>query len=412
MDAVTVEHVSKSFKIFTEYNNTLKASVMRRGHAKFERFQALDDVSFSVPAGSTYGIVGENGSGKSTMLKILANILRPESGTVTLNGRLSALLELGAGFHPELTGRENVYLNAAILGVSKKHIESRFDDIVDFAGIGKFIDNPVKNYSSGMYVRLGFAVAINVEPEILLIDEVLAVGDAEFQARCIERLTELKHGGCTIVLVSHGMDTVRNVCDRVCWLKNGKLMAAGHAEDVVDRYLDHVKEERTARMKFETVRLAADGHTERPALEAVSLRNLEGNAITSVPTLQPAVIHFAYRARDFAVEIRPMLSIFRSDGAWVATTQTGAPVPYIHDDLVGVDYTIPAMSLQPGMYEVSVSLRDPYLEEVYVDVERCLIFEVVAAGDLNMSGLVNLAGSWSSGVLERMPELNGGEAPD
>ena len=191
---------------------------------------------------------------------------------------------------------------------------------------------------------------------------------------------------CTIVLVSHGMDTVRNVCDRACWLMNGKLVHAGSAKEVVDRYLDHVMDERTARMKAESTRIAVDGKTERPALEAVSLRSRTGQPITSVASLSPATIHFAYRARDFGVSIRPTISIFRSDGSWAATVQTGAPIPYIHDDLVGVDYHIPAMSLQPGLYEVSISLRDPWLEEVYVDVDRCLVFEVTNGSDTNMRG--------------------------
>jgi ABC-2 type transport system ATP-binding protein len=181
---ITVDHVSKRFRLYHERNQSLKASVLRGGRARFEEFWALDDVSFEVPEGSTFGLIGENGSGKSTLLKCIARILRPDKGSISARGKLSALLELGAGFHPELSGRENVYLNGSILGLSKKQLDERFDEIVAFAGIEHFIDTPVKNYSSGMYVRLGFSVAINVDPDLLLIDEVLAVGDAEFQRKC------------------------------------------------------------------------------------------------------------------------------------------------------------------------------------------------------------------------------------
>ena len=197
---------------------------MRGRRVIAEDFWALRDVSFEVYEGETFGLIGENGSGKSTMLKCLTKILRPDEGTVAVNGKVSALLELGAGFHPELSGRENVFLNGAILGLSQKELRRRFDEIVDFAGVGAFIDEPVKNYSSGMYVRLGFSVAINVDPDVLLVDEVLAVGDEAFQRKCNEKFAELRNQGKTIVLVSHGLGTVQNLCDRVAWFSHGHLM--------------------------------------------------------------------------------------------------------------------------------------------------------------------------------------------
>ncbi len=201
--AVEVLGVSKKFRLFKERNNTLKGTIMRGRRVIAEDFWALRDVSFEVYQGETFGLIGENGSGKSTMLKCMTKILRPNQGVVTVTGKVSALLELGAGFHPELTGRENVFLNGAILGLSQKELRRRFDEIVDFAGVGAFIDEPVKNYSSGMYVRLAFSVAINVDPDVLLIDEVLAVGDEAFQRKCNEKLAELRNQGKTIVFVSH-----------------------------------------------------------------------------------------------------------------------------------------------------------------------------------------------------------------
>src|SRR5574341_2029724 len=225
------------FRLYHEKNQAVKATVMRGRRARYEEFWALRDVSFEIEQGSTFGLVGENGSGKSTLLKCMANILRPDEGRIAVTGRVSALLELGAGFHPELSGRDNVYLNGAILGLSKRQLDQRFDDIVAFAGIDRFIDSPVKNYSSGMYVRLGFSVAINVDPDVLLIDEVLAVGDAEFQQRCTDKIVELKEQGRTIIVVSHSMDSVRNLCDQVVLLEHGRLVTVGPAVEVIDESL-------------------------------------------------------------------------------------------------------------------------------------------------------------------------------
>ncbi len=233
---VVVDHVSKKYRLYRERNASIKAAVMRGGRAKVDVFWALEDVSFEVFEGSTTGLIGENGSGKSTMLKCLAKILRPDKGSVTTTGKMSALLELGAGFHPELSGRENVFLNGAILGLKQKELLARFDDIVDFAGIGQFIDEPVKNYSSGMYVRLGFSVAINVQPDILLVDEVLAVGDEAFQRKCLERFAQLKNDGKTVIIVSHSMQSVVNMCDHAIWFKKGNKMADGDPREVVEAY--------------------------------------------------------------------------------------------------------------------------------------------------------------------------------
>src|SRR3954453_574262 len=214
-EVVAAEGVSKRFRLYHERNQSLKAAFMRGRRAKYDEFWALRDVDVQIEAGKTFGLIGHNGSGKSTLLKCLAGILVPDSGSIRTQGKVSALLELGAGFHPELSGRDNVYLNGSILGLSKKQIDAQFDQIVDFAGLEQFIDTPVKNYSSGMYVRLGFSVAINVDPEILMVDEVLAVGDEQFQRRCAEKFAEFKEDGKTIVLVSHALGTMRTMCDEV-----------------------------------------------------------------------------------------------------------------------------------------------------------------------------------------------------
>lgn len=234
--AVVVDHVSKKFRLYKEKNDSLKTALMRGRRSVHEDFWALDDVSFEVPEGSTFGLVGRNGSGKSTLLKCLAKILYPNSGSITSRGKVASLLEVGSGFHPELSGRENVYLNGSILGMSRKDVARKFDEIVEFSGVRKFIDQPVKNYSSGMYVRLGFSVAINVDPDVLVVDEILAVGDSAFQAKCKEKFAEFRRAGKTVILVTHSMANIRDMCDHAAWLDNGSLVQVGDAQSVIKAY--------------------------------------------------------------------------------------------------------------------------------------------------------------------------------
>jgi ABC-type polysaccharide/polyol phosphate transport system ATPase subunit len=234
--AVVVDQVSKRFRLYHERNASLKSAVLRGRRSVHEDFWALQDVSFEVPVGSTFGIMGRNGSGKSTLLKCLAEILEPDRGRITAFGRMASLLEVGSGFHPELSGRENVFLNGSILGMSRKAIRARFDEIVDFAGVERFIDQPVKTYSSGMYVRLGFAVAINVDPDILVVDEVLAVGDAAFRKKSQAKFAELAASGRTVIMVTHSMSAVRDMCDRGALLDGGRLVMTGTGAELVAAY--------------------------------------------------------------------------------------------------------------------------------------------------------------------------------
>ncbi|MGV1034561.1 MAG: ABC transporter ATP-binding protein [Microbacteriaceae bacterium] len=216
----------------------MKSVIMRGRRSVHEDLWALQDVSFDVPEGSTFGLIGSNGSGKSTLLKCLAKIYYPNSGTITANGRLAAMLEVGSGFHPELSGRDNIFLNGSILGMSRKTIQQKFDEIVDFSGVEQFLDQPVKNYSSGMYVRLGFSVAISVDPDILVVDEVLAVGDAEFQAKCLGKFATFKAEGKTVIVVTHSEETLVEMCDQAAWLEKGTLRTLGPAKEVMGQYMD------------------------------------------------------------------------------------------------------------------------------------------------------------------------------
>src|SRR5204863_9553122 len=230
-----------------------------------ETFPALKGVSFTVPAGRTCGIIGRNGSGKSTALKLVAGITKPTSGTVKVEGRISALIELGAGFHPEISGRENVFINGIMLGLTKREIQNRFDEIVDFAELRQFIDAPVKTYSSGMYMRLGFAVAIHVDPDVLLVDEVLAVGDEGFTHKCLDKFGEFKRRGKTILLVTHSLGLVERFCDEALWLDAGKVRGEGGPKRVVGAYLTDVERSEEKQLASDEVRAEQPAPIEEPA---------------------------------------------------------------------------------------------------------------------------------------------------
>ncbi len=239
--AIRIKDVSKSYRLIRNRPTSVKEAIIRRSRRfSIENFWALRDIDLDIPKGSFFGLIGHNGSGKSTLLKLLSGIHRQTSGTIEIDGQISALLELGAGFHPELTGRENIYLNGAILGINRRQMSELVEEIVEFSGIGEFVDSPVRVYSSGMYVRLGFAIAVHVNPEILLVDEVIAVGDEEFQRKCLHHMGILREQGVTIVLVSHDIDQVREMCDRVAWIDKSQLVEVGEPEEVCEHYLNHV----------------------------------------------------------------------------------------------------------------------------------------------------------------------------
>lgn len=235
--AISLSHVSKLFR--RQKQRTLKEMIPALTGGKknvVDSFWALNDITFDIQKGETFGIIGPNGSGKSTLLKLIAGVSQPSKGTISVSGRIAPLIELGAGFHPELTGRENVYLNGVILGMKRSEVESKFKDIVDFAELWDFIDQPVKHYSSGMYLRLAFAVAVHTDPEILLIDEILAVGDAEFQKKCMSKMNAFHDEGKTIVMVTHALESVKSFCSRAAYLSHGHLQQVGQSDEVVQKY--------------------------------------------------------------------------------------------------------------------------------------------------------------------------------
>lgn len=388
---VEAVNVSKKFRLVHERNHSLKATVLRGRRVVAEDFWALRDVSLQVRRGETFGLIGENGSGKSTMLKCLTRILSPDEGHIEVKGKVSALLELGAGFHPELSGRENVFLNGAILGLPQSELKRRFDEIVEFAGVAPFIDEPVKNYSSGMYVRLGFSVAINVDPDVLFVDEVLAVGDEVFQRKCNDKFNELKAAGKTIVLVSHSMASVDNLCDRVAWFSHGKLMAVGEPRDVIEAYSD------TNRVDRHTDEF---GHPRWGSGEGrivgVFWFGPDGQPSSRLYAGRPARLRLHYEIHEPLVRPIFSASITTKEGLEVClcSTRDTGPVP---DKLQGkghVDLIFPDLRLLPGPYDVSVSLSD-YSRMHTFDERREIVRIDVERGDAReLSGVASLGGTW------------------
>jgi ABC-type polysaccharide/polyol phosphate transport system ATPase subunit len=395
--AIVVDDVSKRFRLYHERNQSLKATFMRGRRAQYEEFWALRDVSFDVPEGETFGLIGENGSGKSTLLKCMAKILRPDKGSISSRGRISALLELGAGFHQELSGRENVFLNGSILGLSKRQLTQRFDEIVEFAGLEQFIDTPVKNYSSGMYVRLGFSVAINVDPDILLIDEVLAVGDADFQRKCMEKFAELKAKGKTIVLVTHALESVRNLCDHVALLEHGELRRVGPATDAIDEYLGAV----FAGGQREDGETGIRWGSGEGRIEDFELLDTSGQPVKRVRTGDTVV--FRYHYRTTAPIPRPVfgLAVHNIEGVWVTGPNT-RDADLTLDTIEGrgrVDLRVEHLMLLPGTYDASATLYDHTLSHAYDHRHRAFRFDVEHGHPREEFGVVSFGGVWEGTPL-------------
>lgn len=256
--AISINNVSKAFKIFHDKPLTLKEKLLNLRSNEYSMFNAVNGVSLDIKKGETIALIGHNGCGKSTLLKLITKILYPDKGKIIVNGRISSLIELGAGFHPDFTGRENIYTNASIFGLSRKEINEKLDDIIQFSELGEFIDNPVRTYSSGMYMRLAFSVAINVDPEILLIDEILSVGDANFQKKCFDKIESFKNNGATIVIVTHDLGTVEKICDRVVWMDKGRIIEQGEPDRIINSYQQHMNKQFVEQRQAEFIQNVQD----------------------------------------------------------------------------------------------------------------------------------------------------------
>ncbi|MGE5413413.1 MAG: ABC transporter ATP-binding protein [Syntrophomonadaceae bacterium] len=367
--AIAVAGVTKVYRRYGgEGHRTLKSALLggrSRRRSAGEGVVALDGVSFTVARGETLGVIGANGSGKSTLLKLLAGIVRPTRGTVSVEGRLAALLELGAGFHPEISGRGNIEITGLLLGLTRKEIAARFDAIVAFAGVGEFLDAPLRTYSSGMAVRLGFAIAAHSDPDVLLVDEVLAVGDEAFAHRALEKFSEFERAGKTLVVVSHDLNLVAERCRRALWLDGGRLAADGPSGEVIARYRDRVaaeEGERRARTEGEGRRVGSGVAT----IERVRLLDAGGAAVGVLPSGAPASVEILARAAEPLEDFVFGVEIATVSGATVFGTNTAVegyrPGRFAGEARVVVE--IPALDLAPGLYalDAAVHARDgaPY----------------------------------------------------
>jgi len=399
--AIRFEDVSKRFALHQQRSRSFQEALIRLAPWRrtnqnvSEEFWALRHVSFEIETGETVGLIGPNGVGKSTALKLVSRILEPTSGRIEVHGRVGALLELGAGFHPDLTGRENVYLNASMMGLSRQEVDRRFDEIVAFSELEPFIDVPVKHYSSGMYVRLGFAVAVHTDPEILLVDEVLAVGDAAFQRKCYDRIDQLRANGVTLLFVSHSAETVRSLCKRALWLDVGTLVADGTAESVVQQYTvhsweaeegklpspDNVKRWGTGRVQITRVELLDGAGKERQIFET-------GESLT-------VVLHYYAPER---VE-HPVfgLAIHRNDGVHVTGPNThfsDLEISYV-EGKGQVSYQVDELPLLAGLYSISVAVTDVEDTEMFDYHDRLYPLRVRPQATQGQYGLIALNGHWN-----------------
>ena len=430
---ISVKHITKSFKVFFDKSYNIKERALFWKRNRYEIHQVLKDISFDVKKGEAIGLVGMNGCGKSTTLKMLSRIMVPDSGSIEMHGRVSALIELGAGFHPDMSGRENIYINAAIFGLSRKEIDSRIQSIIDFSELGAYIDNPVRTYSSGMYMRLAFSVAINVDADILLIDEILSVGDASFQAKCFHKLQEIKASGTTIVIVSHSLGQIEQICDRSIWIDQGYIRLEGRPFDVHPYYMDYMgsknitldkklspppqkkpEKKSSALEKSATVSVESSPPAEKKPgpqpepseskkrwgsqdvkIERVALLNAKGEETDAVKTGDPVQIRIDYSRIDPSVtKIVLGLGIFRNDGTNCYGTNTfidHTPEVFLRDSGTAL-IDIPSLNLLEGVYLLDIAFHkeDGFSYDYW---RECLKFRMFS--DIQDVGVSRIDHRWS-----------------
>jgi|694.fasta_scaffold93757_4 ABC-2 type transport system ATP-binding protein len=392
--AITVQGVWKNFRLYHERNRYIKAAVLRGRRAKYEEFWALQDVSLEVPHGATVGVIGSNGSGKTTLLKCLTGIYTPERGNVTIDGNVAALLELGAGFHAELSGTENIYLNGSILGMSKKEIDAKFDSIVEFAGLEQFIDTPVKNFSSGMVVRLGFSIATHVEPEVLLIDEILAVGDQAFQRKSTEKIEQFRREGRTILVVSHSLGLVQQLCNTVVWLEKGRVKMVGDANDVIASYTGNTygnfaQVDAGSKTRWGT----GDAQVTQVALIDANEHPLD--TVASGGEMRIAIeLNSHVRLESPVVHVK--LETVTGELVWATSTQRGTATLRVLDGPARAVLHVPSVPLAEGTYYVSIVITDATGGTEFDHCQHWAKLHV-SGGQANDSGIVSMSSSWLIG---------------
>lgn len=412
-NAVEVRNVRKKFRLFYDKGHTLKELVLFRERRKFEERIVLDGISFSVKKGEAVGLIGQNGCGKSTTLKLLSRIMYPDSGEIEMSGRVSSLIELGAGFHPDMSGRENIYINASIFGLTKHEINQRIDDIINFSELGQFIDNPVRTYSSGMYMRLAFAVAINVDADILLIDEILGVGDAAFQAKCFNRLREIKAQGTTIVIVSHSLGQIEQICERSLWIHEGKIQAEGVPSNVHPLYMGYMGELRKGNMLVKDLPKEEEASEERThqekdignqsiVIKRVKALAADGTEKSVFETGQKMQLLIEYDVLQPSEDACIGIAIFRSDGVHCYGTNTRADKIYNislkHNGFIKI---MLENELLPGEYLVDVAIESSY--GVYADYKKkiCTFITHTVFEDIGVSRIRH---EWTGDCFDSRPQ--------
>lgn len=391
--AIRVKDVKKAYRVFFDKSNTIKERALQMRRNRYEEHSVLNGISFDIFKGESVGLIGENGCGKSTTLKLLTKIIFPDSGTIEINGRVSSLLELGAGFHPDMSGRENIYTNAAIFGLKRKEIDERIDSIIEFSELQDCVDNPVRTYSSGMYMRLAFSVAINVNADILLVDEILAVGDVSFQKKCMDKIEEIKRGGTTIVLVSHSGGQIESICDRVVWLDNGTVKEIGDAKEINARYNNWMEERRLEKVRALQREKKGEAELDNVAevFNKLTIRNGNGKIRFTKVWLEDDEgkqqdilgvgndfrIKAEYKSDILDPTVIMSVAITRQDGVLCyATNNVNAGKDFLRLDSNGtIAVSVRNCNLLCATYMVNVAFVSTE-GEVYDDLQRVLFFSI------------------------------------
>lgn len=422
MIAISVKDVRKSFRVYYDKGQSFKEKILFRNRNKYENREVLKGISFDVNKGEAIGLIGKNGCGKSTLLKLMTKIIYPDQGSITMNGRISSLIELGAGFHPDMSGRENIYTNASIFGLNRKEIDRRIKSIIDFSELEKFIDNPVRTYSSGMYMRLAFAVAINVDADILLIDEILAVGDANFQAKCFNKLREIKANGTTIVIVSHALGQIEQICERSIWIEEGKIFSQSKSKKVIEDYNCFMNEKRYESISKEIEKDNIDKHVNEVnepdeknvdnsvanieidysknrfglryvEISNVMMKNNEGKNVRVFKADEPVTIEIYYKVNKPLEEYNFGMGFYTLEGNCILGCNTqldGIKILHKHNSGV-VKFVMPNIPLLRGQYVLQVAIVDVGGTPMDFYRDYCH-FEIISSD--RSTGLVSFAHKW------------------
>ena len=387
--AIIVKNISKTFRIFRDRPQTLKERILKLRSSEYTPFYALKDVSFEIKKGESVGLIGHNGCGKSTLLSLISGILYPNSGEIKTNGRISSLIELGAGFHPDFTGRENIYTNASIFSISKKQVDDKIDSIIAFSELSHFIDNPVRTYSSGMYLKLAFSVAIHINPEILLIDEILAVGDTNFQKKCFDKMIEFKRNGVTIVLVTHDMSAIERFCDKALWLEDGIIKKEGYPSEVIGIYMDSMNQKYQESLQLPSIK-AKD-------LEILKAEVTDGTVLKNLfQTGDKAEFVIYCKKNNSSENIGLKLSLMSSDGKMIfesSSIKEGCKID-VQESVSDLQFkfSIDNLNLLEGSYKINIAAikEDGAVSDYKLGI---CSFSIVSKSD--ESGIVPLPHKWS-----------------